>query len=384
MKLKRLSLNHIVLIFIPIVIIILGFLFDRSQLLKIENYIFSRSILYYLFFGFNFFQISFIALWLYVLVKVASGFMYYLLRMQINGFKKTKDTFQKIIKKRVPIIKKVLFFLISIQFGFLSMFVIANRIGDVDPDKVAYTSERLMQFDYSLFGTYPPFALQDLASNEFIDELLVGAYLFLSVFLSFVVIFLITTKPMKSLRMFIFSFFFAVFLAIPFWYLFSAVTPNEMYRENKLEITENGPVWEYVKIQTEKTSTRVAGLLKVASYYGSRPDEGHYHVPTFPSMHIAWSVVIVFFGFHVWPKFGFLCLLWAIINAFGAVYMLQHYAVDVLLGLFIGTCAVALSYELIKLEEKKFFAPPKSIGIENIQNDIKKFLLWIRGLFKLL
>ena len=384
MKLKKFSLNHIVLVYIPAVIIFLGFIFSQAQFVNLPEYLFTKSILYYLVFASIFFEIFFPLLYIYIFVKVMYGLICNLLKNSIHSFQKIKASLQNTIKKRIPTTKKLLLFLATVQFATFSIVVMVNQIGDVNPDRVVNMSERLMQWDYTVFGSYVPFALQDLASNEVIDYLLVGAYLFLAVFLSLVLIFLIITKPMRYLRLYLFSFFLAAFLATPFWYLFPAVTPNEMYRENKLEVTESGPIRDYAKMQSAKTSDRVTTLLAGLSQNASRPEEGHYHVPTFPSMHIAWSVVVVFFAFQIWLPFGSVSFLWGILNIFGSMYTLQHYAVDVLLGLFIGTCAIALSYALIRVEERGGFTKPPSIGVENIQNDIKSFSRWFREIIRLL
>ena len=55
-------------------------------------------------------------------------------------------------------------------------------------------------------------------------------------------------------------------------------------------------------------------------------------VAAIPSLHGAWSLLVVLVVWRVWPRARWLALCYAIVQQFAVVYLGEHYVIDVLLG----------------------------------------------------
>ena len=86
----------------------------------------------------------------------------------------------------------------------------------------------------------------------------------------------------------------------------------------------------------------------------TNPNNNILPISTFPSMHAAWGIVIAYAGVILWPPLGIILIPWAIINGIGAVYILEHYSVDIFLGVFIALISIIITELLFNLENKYF------------------------------
>ena len=75
---------------------------------------------------------------------------------------------------------------------------------------------------------------------------------------------------------------------------------------------------------------------------------------TFPSMHAAWGVLIAYAGITLSPWSGIVLVPLAILNGFGAVYILEHFSVDIFFGFFIAFVAIAITEVLLRFDKKYF------------------------------
>jgi membrane-associated phospholipid phosphatase len=170
---------------------------------------------------------------------------------------------------------------------------------------------------------------------------------------------LITVGKVRQFRQFILSFFLAFMLAMPIWFTFPTVTPNELFRENVFAASTDTPLAQYAIAQSQMIGPMTTALLHDVSHMQSNPAISHYHVPTFPSMHVAWGIVLVYFAFIIaWPV-GILFTVWWILNITGAVFSLQHFGVDVIAGTIIGSLAFTVSGYLLRFEDR-FLTVPKT------------------------
>jgi hypothetical protein len=260
------------------------------------------------------------------------------------------DIFRSLFHTHWPAIKGLLVFLVVIHVAFLFLTVIVNQIGDANPVFIAQKTIAVMHWDKVIFGQYLPFWMQNLSANSLMSVLVYIAYLDLGIILTGVVILLLFTQSVGKIRFFLLSFFMVVYLGVPFWYMFPALTPYEMYASNVLQATFPADQAVYTEQQLAKTSPLVKNLQKSIAPFGSMPTQGRYHVPTFPSMHIAWGTLMVYFSYVIWVPFGILMTLWFIANAAGALFTMQHYGVDLLLGMAIAAIAILLVRWLLSLE----------------------------------
>lgn len=74
-------------------------------------------------------------------------------------------------------------------------------------------------------------------------------------------------------------------------------------------------------------------------------------ITTMPSMHWAWSIIIVYYLFKKWRRTIFLSSVWLSFNLFGTVYLGNHYLVDGLVAIPLAVLSLLLANLLIKLEQ---------------------------------
>jgi membrane-associated phospholipid phosphatase len=247
-------------------------------------------------------------------------------------------------------------------------------MGTFDPARIYNTGIMMMNWDNAVFGTYLPFWLQGQSWSHIVDVASLEAYLQLTTMTTLVTLGLIVIGKVRHFRQFIMSFFLSFILATPIWFTFPTVTPNELFRENVFAAPTDTPMAQYAVAQSQLIGPMTTELLFNVSHMQSNPAVNHYHVPTFPSMHVAWGIVLVYFAFIIaWPV-GVLYILWWILNITGAVFSLQHFGVDVIAGTIIGSLAFLVSGYLLRFEDR-FLAVPKTTfrTLRYVSEDIAHF-----------
>ncbi|MBI2591240.1 MAG: hypothetical protein HYW34_01010 [Candidatus Brennerbacteria bacterium] len=87
---------------------------------------------------------------------------------------------------------------------------------------------------------------------------------------------------------------------------------------------------------------------------------------------MAWGLIIAYFSIFLWRPLGIVMIFWSLLNALGALYTLQHYAVDLILGAFIGMFAIITADLLMKFEKKYLNADSELFSfIDMAQKDIR-------------
>jgi|GEM_PF-2277498 len=363
----QMPIEYYILIIFPIIIFIIGLYYSPGAILGVKNIFFSGSTAHFLFFGAGFFELSFFFLYVYLIVKVAARFKIFLEEHYLD--KKQKKYSTSIQRKKL--IKSTLFLSTIFIVPTVSMLAGLIQISVVDARQVATSSNFLMHLDRTLFGVYVPFWLQQLSGNRVVDFLLYWSYMSLATVTSiiFIAAFL---KDINLLRKLVVSFFLVVMIALPSWYIFPAVTPFEMYR-NKV-VTSNIPptfvktIDPYLKM----TSVRVAALDDgiIGSAMGSHPEDGHFHVSTFPSMHIAWGTLALYFSFLISVPLGVLLTPWFFFNTLGSLYTLEHYGVDVIAGFLVAVTAIIITNYFFSKTKKYNEYPEFFYALEFLQSDI--------------
>lgn len=85
----------------------------------------------------------------------------------------------------------------------------------------------------------------------------------------------------------------------------------------------------------------------------------------FPSSHVYYLTVLLFFIAKRWPRTWFLCALLSVLNAWSTMLTRQHYFWDVIAGLFLAYGGIWLTYRVFlpRLrqweKEKQILAPPQ-------------------------
>jgi membrane-associated phospholipid phosphatase len=109
-------------------------------------------------------------------------------------------------------------------------------------------------------------------------------------------------------------------------------------------------------------STMTAYLAKLERCQ-SNPVAGRYFITSFPSPHVAWGVLIVWFGIELYRRSAVLLVPWGLLNCIGAVFLLQHYAVDAVAGIVVAVAAVFLVRGLVLWESALGLTAPSGYGV---------------------
>lgn len=94
--------------------------------------------------------------------------------------------------------------------------------------------------------------------------------------------------------------------------------------------------------------------------------ENFFPLTTMPSMHIAWSLLIFYFGFKICKKSLLFLIPYFILNFISTMYMLQHYTIDVFVGFIVGVVSILLANFIAKKQTPQF--------ITNVTASIKQDL----------
>lgn len=246
--------------------------------------------------------------------------------------------------KKSALFGSALFFLLLVAASGVLLGMTSGFIGNIDPKPVLQASNMLMRWDLRIFGIYPPFWLQFLSGYSRISMLLMVTYGCLGIVLSLTAMLLAVTDTLL-LRKFLLSFTTVVIFAFPVWRAIPAISPDEMYRKNILSLAKFHDIPNGNTLFSAPMDNRLKKYND--SLVWSAPQKKYFGITAFPSMHVAWSIIVVFFLFRIKKTLAFIAVPWALLNAAGALYTLQHYAVDVLTGVAVGIAAIMAAHYLL-------------------------------------
>jgi len=365
------------LIILPALFLFLLVLFNLN-LFSHSLGVLPREVIYYFFFGAGFLDNAMLFLYLYFGAWIAFH-LFKKLHMVLHH-EKLPDTPKDYETK--DLLRSVLYMLTALFLSMTFLVVAVHKIYHSDINNVISATENIMQVDHNIFGSYVSFAMQSLAHNKIIDFILVNSYLGLSFAIS-IVFWLILLKDKVMFRKFMLSFLVIPMLSLPIWYAYPVISPSEMYRDNKLNLNFPQEMTSYVKQQTALSSQPTRDLLERTEKFKTNIKTGSFGATAFPSMHIAWGTITLYFGFLILRPLVFILLPWWIFNALGAVYTMQHFAIDTIAGFFVAVFAITLVNILIKREkdlkegEKDLF-----LGVDVFQESVKKLIFEINRFYK--
>jgi hypothetical protein len=228
--------------------------------------------------------------------------------------------------------------LITFLLGVLNSYL----GGTVPLVKVISATSKLDMAEKFVFGQIPAIKLIDLFSGTLLERLFLYSYVYLFAIFSFTLLLLILSNK-KIFRQTFMSFFLAFLIATPFFSLFPATSPDGYYIANTLS-TNN-----YLYIQH---SDIFDNFINLFHSMWIRP---HFiNISSIPSLHAAWGLIGVLGLLHSKNRFSGLFVIWLLFNLVGAMYSLQHYALDLIAGIITGLSSFYLAGYLIKLSNNYY------------------------------
>lgn len=221
------------------------------------------------------------------------------------------------------------------------------------PEKTEKFSRLFSSWDNAIFKTNPGVWL----INNFTATPLEGLFLWVynNIFFVFSFIFLLSFLFKKdAFRRLVISFFISWIIAFPLWIFFPALSPDLMFRINSFNLSDLKEAADFngltPSIQLEDNLKIQEEIYKV----NLEPKEKSLPISTFPSMHAAWGTITAYGGVMISPWLGTILIPLAIINYIGAVYILQHFSVDILSGIAVALISIIITEMLLHFEKKYF------------------------------
>jgi hypothetical protein len=272
--------------------------------------------------------------------------------------------------ERFQTAKSFMGLVVMCTYSLLINVIVMNAMCRPSPARVAWANDFLMRADRTIFGTFVPFEMHEQEVYAGLSILLLQAYLSLTMMLCLVLVALLIFR-VDRFRQYILAFVAIMFLCMPGWAVFPATTPSEGYRTGKLQLGVPYDIAVEIAHPVMNLNYNVVNFLRQVEPYESNPMDGRFFITSFPSLHVAWGLLIVWFGVAVWRRSIVLLLPWGLLNCVGAIYSLQHYAVDAVSGMIVVVIAVFLVRGLIALEARGGMKAPMGYNISRfIQEDL--------------
>lgn len=242
------------------------------------------------------------------------------------------------------LLKDAFYFLCIIFIGAIFSSIILNRLPhSVTSEKIIWTSNQLIGYDHFIFGKDILFWMNNLVNNNgniLLSWTLLQFYNSLQfVFIAFILLLFLYNKILA--KKFTLFFFIFLFVSFPLWYLLPGLNPMNFYVNNLLKV--NAQTRISLELKDYKPNLILSNYQKKFSDYS--PPNDFLDMTTFPSAHAGFSAGIIIYAFLLYPPSLFITLPWFALEMIGALYLGQHYAIDLLLG----TTLAILVYYLVEL-----------------------------------
>lgn len=221
-----------------------------------------------------------------------------------------------------------------------------------DQSHIAENSDKMMNIDRAIFGTYPGFSMQS-ASNPYksywdsAGKILIKTYTSLAILICFLFILHIATNHRIFVSMMI-AFFLSMAFSAPFWYTFPALTPGERYIDNAITNNKLLPANIYTAVAAYQPNQNILQFRKEIAEEKDKLGNKFADVTQLPSMHVAWALVALYFGFLAWRKLLYVLAPYFMFTVLATMYTLQHFGVDAIGGVLIGTVAIIVAESITK------------------------------------
>lgn len=198
--------------------------------------------------------------------------------------------------------------------------------------------ELILRWDYSLTGSYPFLSLQSLTYPPFFLNATIFSFTNFAVFLiaSAIYIFYTNRKIFFELAT---AFCLELILMFPIWFYLPALSPQDRLIENIYRL----PIPQEIKpaLQTYHPQKEVVDFLNSVRNY----KEGFKNLPTttFPSAHVAWTVILAFYLFRLNWLLALMVSPVLALSILGTVFLAQHYFVDIPAGILVAIIAFYLT-----------------------------------------
>jgi len=229
-------------------------------------------------------------------------------------------------------------------------------------------NELILHWEKIIFKTYPFLWIHSQA-NPLKTLLDTFSPLIIFSFFSLAVVMIFTGLLFYFLKRRIFSAYIiaialTILLSFPFWYLVPVNSPNNFYLSKNIPPSYKAP---QKVIQIEKDFRNQQKELPPIS--------------TFPSMHVAWAIIVLYYLKKFKKETAILTIFWLILLSIGTIYLAQHYFLDILLSFPIAALSITLANFIVKKYERLLFSDPASYLDLYIQKETQEIYKLLKDFF---
>ena len=214
----------------------------------------------------------------------------------------------------------------------------------------------LAGWDEKIFSVYPFVWLSNAFDYDWLNRPLFYIYIYISVILSgtFIMLFLFSRDFL--FRRAVLAFIAVLIISFPVFYFLPCQDPSNYFLRNIRGYSFSTETSSMLKDYAPNALT--AGYIsQIAEAETNVSRDNAVPISCFPSMHAAWSFLIVYFLAKLRRWSLFLSLPWLALLLLSGIYFAQHYAVDYLIVLPIVVISLFLANLLIK---------QRSMAVDNI------------------
>ncbi|MDE2233652.1 MAG: phosphatase PAP2 family protein, partial [Patescibacteria group bacterium] len=355
MKLRKISTARYLpiefyVLLLPSIVIFITLLIINAPFVSIIEHFFMAQSINAIIYGDKILLSVFFVMAVYITMKVVVSAWRAMYILAKNGSRSWAK--ESVIKGTISVSRSAVFVFLTYSLTSVVLVALLLQIfGAVSFVNVVKSTITLTNIDSLIFGGYLPSVIHSLSRIPYLEQAIVRSYLSL-VIITPVILALLFLFNRRLFRKFTISFFLVFLIALPFWQLIPAVSPSAMYRFNLFQV----PIPP--NIESSMVKYPISPYLKnnIISIEDDfiNPSYRSIAVSTFPSMHAAWAMIVAYYGTILFWPLGVLLVPWAIFNSFGAIYVEQHYGVDVIFGVLVAVTAIISVSYLLKVEEKYF------------------------------
>ena len=202
-------------------------------------------------------------------------------------------------------------------------------------------------WDEKIFGGQAFIFLPSVFKNQTMTLLFSNAYSILPIMISLTMIVLYLKSPDNMFRKMLAAYVISIFIAMPFFYSFPCQDPNNYFLKNIRGRSFPTKVYAQLNQYSPNQLTKEV-TQKISDSETHNEAVNAVPVSCFPSMHAAWSLLVIFFLASVWRPSLFLTVPWTLLLLTGGLYFAQHYAVDYLMAVPVVLASILLGGILIR------------------------------------
>jgi len=228
------------------------------------------------------------------------------------------------LKAGLPTI--LVFFFVGLMMSYLNVI-----------NMEALRDNELLEWDRFLFGDYPFLALYEVSYPFWMVWSIAQSFSYLP-FGFFILFFVALYRDSKLFVKMAVTFSLAMVASVPLWHLFPVMSPHDRYIDNVYEL----PIAEDIAVRLESFSPQpeLQRYLDLAREKKNNRLQEHYPTSTFPSAHVAWGVLFIYFSALLDRRLLWVTVPVGVLSSVGTFFLAQHYVVDVPAGVVVALVAI--------------------------------------------